>query len=510
MNKGSVKSGALTQEELLQIWSTVAVDERTYAAPLLSLGEGFGLEFHTQVLAQLARVSFAVNTCTQACFILTHSLQSGVPASGESYATVTVSVSRTNIQAPVTLVPKHVWFYEVQNDSDTDGPIPVTTGRRYTPIAVTTLAPGEAGPVSVLCVAERPGYGYNNPLPGTISSTPTPGYFLQNTGASLAVTDTSQLTLTLAINPDVLTPSQIGEYVVFTSGANLGKIARITSYAAPNVGVDGGAVTLAIEYSAQSSTFSGTLTPGQNALLYAPDGVTVLGGATIVSGRLGSDGTYRVTYIVNYGVHAPVLGYVGTMRVTLATYTPAWSAAASVGWRVFQWEFDHGISVSNNASPVGGAAGALDLLGSERLVYRAPNEGDASYRARVAQVADVVSPNAILRGANGILHPYGVDATLREVGSAQLPGLYYDAGSSSDTTQDSRRNFAYDMDPTLRPDDMWKCYFSFAEMRAFFLLGLPDVSLTVTSGVYSAIYNVTDSRRAGGVDFVLYQTNVGI
>jgi hypothetical protein len=544
VNQAALKRGPLTQAELLLIWSTVAVDERSYAAPLVTLGEGYGLEVFTQMLAQLARTSRAIDRTIQASYILPHSSQSSEPASGAQNALVDLTFTRADASRPLILGAGQVWYDEVQTDSGETGPVQVITGRRYTLVQPLVMAPGEAGPLVAQAIAERPGFGYNNPQPGTIHLIETHGAELTNSTGALTVSATS-LTLTLGPDPDVLQPSQVGEYVEFLgtqpTPLNVGLYSRISSYRAPIVGVDGGQVQLERLFAAENISlpaFVGRFTVGDAVSLVDNTGVTVVGTGVVIAARMGVDGVYRVVYTLSSGIAVPGDGYIKTitaavgvfMAVTLATYNPTWVDDPRATWSVMSFEADLGVSVTNTLSPAGGRSPMLDMLGAERAVNRVSGEPDASYRQRVAQVADVVSPNAILRGANRVLAPLGVGATLREVGSAMLPGFFFDDGI-----------FAYDMDPALNAADTWKVWLSFPEMRAFFLLGVPRIctgdfglfydgssgdmfprdsfyddtgATNFTDGysvdaapLYQALWAETDERRAGGVSFDLYQLN---
>jgi hypothetical protein len=87
------------------------------------------------------------------------------------------------------------------------------------------------------------------------------------------------------------------------------------------------------------------------------------------------------------------------------------------------------LSVTNALSPTGGTLGMLDLLGDERNLPRQPGEVDADYRDRIWQVADMVTPNAIKRT---LARNLGANWCFREVGTALLPGIYYDRTDDPD------------------------------------------------------------------------------
>jgi hypothetical protein len=112
-------------------------------------------------------------------------------------------------------------------------------------------------------------------------------------------------------------------------------------------------------------------------------------------------------------------------HVTSILAQPAWQAESGTAeWRVLDWATDWGLTCSNARAPSGGRLGFLDELGDERNIKRASLEGDDSYRQRIAQPADVVTPNAIRRALARVLGD--LPWCFREVGSPLLPGFFYD------------------------------------------------------------------------------------
>jgi len=211
---------------------------------------------------------------------------------------------------------------------------------------------------------------------------------------------------------------------------------------------------------------------------------------------------------------------------------------------------DPSLTVSQIEDTTGGVFPSLDGIGNDLGIPRLAGESDDIYRLRILSIPDTVSPDAICRGVIKMLAPLGYDwCCLREVGSTRFPGFFYDAGSSTDggapgIPPDPSHNFAYDMDFTIRPQDQFKLYFSLTEMRAFFLVGVPlltasdfglvyDGSVTdtvpranpydyvgnfglgaydgyaiVASAQYQSLWNMINSKRAGGVGFDFYiETN---
>lgn len=204
---------------------------------------------------------------------------------------------------------------------------------------------------------------------------------------------------------------------------------------------------------------------------------------------------------------------------------------------------DPAMRVRNLLDATGGADACLDALGQDLGVPRNVHEAEGSYRLRIQQAPDTISPAAIRRGVDRILAPLGLGCCLREVGTPLFPGFFYDAPPSTDPAN----NFAYDMDFDLRPEDRFKLLLSLSTFRGFFLVGVPDIvdsafpgflydghsgdafpvtnaydttavnalfgaydgSFTVSTAVYKAISDDVDARRAGGVGFTLYVERVG-
>jgi hypothetical protein len=120
----------------------------------------------------------------------------------------------------------------------------------------------------------------------------------------------------------------------------------------------------------------------------------------------------------------------------------------------------------------GGKPDELARLGADAGVPRRVRETDLDYLVRIYAERDTVSPGAIERGLTEILDPYRIAWKLREVGTPDLRGFFYDV----DPGAVPELNFAYDVDPTLRPTDRWKCWLSLAEFRGFFVVEVPNSS----------------------------------
>ncbi len=410
-----MSSGSLSKEDLTAIW-TSAVDE-VYLQPLLEQGEGKGLEVHTQAHAQYARVSKAIDQSTQALYIKAWSGQTSEPALGDQKATVTLTFSRAGLLTEAVTLSAGFTVQESTNDASATGSIAILTGRKYIITQDLVFGIGIQGPLTVQAIAERPGTGFNNPLPGTITSPVQLGSKFFNNLATVTVSGTIE-TLIVDNQPDVVIPEHVGQYVQFTGGTNASRIHKILTYSGPQPAI------------------------------FPPNGGSVI------------------------------------LQQSGAPLTPESSSAS---WRILDWITDWGFSITNTVSPTGGRIGMLDALGEERAIRRLQGEPDDVYADRVSTIADVVTPNAIIRAANRILAPYGIVATLREVGSEALPGFYHDGNRFS---VDPVVAFPYDLNFTIRPEDRFKLLLDERlSMRAFFLICLPNVNISDFGWFYDGGYN---------------------
>lgn len=446
------KTGPLTAQDIRDIWSG-AVDS-AYRQGFEEAGDGRGLEGWGQAWEQLARASLAVDRTTQAMFIAPWSGQSGEPAGGALRASVTLTIARTGlVDRPMVLGAGLFFAEELQLDHSANGSLPVLTGRRYTPAADVVFGPGEVGPLDFEFVAERTGDGYNNPMGGTISSPSQAAAGFYHDGASVLVTPAGpvgpaapsrQVRLQCANQADMLVPEHVGQYVVMTAGANVGRVARVFSYQGPVSSLDQGAIAaLELQQAAQGTTTAGTFQPGE-LVAFANGGPPVAYGRAL-GARLGGDGILRLEFVLlSGGGIAPAstaTGQVSGATLTVSLYSSPQDFAAealTAAWRVLGWAGDWGLEISNAAKPAGGRHPWLDELGNERAINRAPGEDDDLYRQRVREIADVVSPNAVRRALNRALA--AIPWCFREVGSASLRGSFYDGPPNSAPAPASRQS----------------------------------------------------------------------
>jgi hypothetical protein len=440
--------GPLTAADLQAIWEG-AVD-RSYREPLVAAGEGRGFEAYTQAFEQIARASLAVDRSTQQMYLQPWSGQSGDPAAGASFATVELTISRQGYAGQALFLKAGLFVVdELQRDHGRRGGVLTNTGRRYVLQEDVALLPGECGPVTVLARADRPGMGYNNPLPGSISLAENAGTGLRNSGATVALVPGASVfdptrgmqlppvpaleyVLQAADSMDMPVPSNVGQYVLFTAGANEGSTALAQQFVPPDgpAGQGSGLVLAPIltfeSYDVQFGPFVVGNPVSILALVHSL--LTLVGVGTLVAVQ-GSK--FAVLLLQGTAAGAVKLQQsqdgrpvsIASVDVVLqaAELTPEVGTAA---WRILDWARDWQLAVTNAAQPSGGNLGMLDLLGAERDLPRQNSEDDTDYRERVWNLPDVVSPNAIRRALNLAL--VDLPWCYREVSNGLLPGIFYD------------------------------------------------------------------------------------
>lgn len=463
------KTGPLTTAELQALWEGVV--DKSYREPLLAAGDGHGLEVYTQLWEVLARASRAIDTTTQAMFILPSSAQTGEPASGAAKAVVTLTFRRTRLlERPLRIAAGTLLVGERILDPAPGGGQEYLTGRRFLIVEDVLFHPGDMGPVDVLAHAEVFGYGHNNPRPATIVDVAQPGASFSNDLASVSVFGPAGVVAPQVARASLQTPNEadmfvsehVGQQVSFSSGSNAGVTARIKTFYPPDLSVFpalGSRVDLEIAQSVDGTTFAGTFQAFEEADVDnggPPFARVRIFGEHVVAGRK------RLTYDVLRGdVTLIVSGTVFTGMTSGASLTvdallfPQLFTAelGTATWRVLDWAVDFGMTVTNALSPSGGLAGWLDELGSERNINRAPGESDSVYRQRVARIADVVTPNAIKRALSRTLG--SLPWCFREVGTAEFRGMFFDGDRSvpglSTTLTLAAKQDAYDTDVILLP-----------------------------------------------------------
>lgn len=88
---------------------------------------------------------------------------------------------------------------------------------------------------------------------------------------------------------------------------------------------------------------------------------------------------------------------------------------------------DFGLTVTQPAPITGGATAALDAAAVDRALLRSQGEDDASLRERFGELADTVSPAALIRKLDCILGPCGIRWTFSETRDVEtLAGFILD------------------------------------------------------------------------------------
>jgi hypothetical protein len=520
----SSNAGPLTIADLLALWRSLT--DRSYSDPFIQQAEGRGLEAHTQAFAQHARVSRAIDRSTQTMYLMPYSGQTSEPARYGAPSEVTLHVSRSKRFELGLLLDRGFTVEELATDAGPEGPVLVLTGRRYQFAERLAFAPGVAGPLTVRALAERQGPGYDNPLPNTITEVVQPGAGLTNDLASVTPgTDTHRLLLDA--EPDVISPLQVGQYVQITAGANAGQVRQIKGYEAPSLDPPtGGTIQLWPTTLYRLLTATGQLEEGETILqsISGAEGIVLAHTATHlwVARTTPNQLTPGLLAYGEQSTEAVVIEMVEQSAVMSAD-------SLTASWQVLDWVLDLGFSITNPESPSGGRAPMLEEIGAERSIYPQLGETEEAFRKKIFDTADTVSPNALLRTVNRILAPFGGQGCLREVGYPKFKGMFYDGDPDS---TDPALAFPYDLDFAVRPQDRWKVFLSYLEMRAFFLMGVPVIQLgdfgaafdagatnaydaspylafydgypLTTASIYSQVWRDLYRARAGGVGFDLY------
>lgn len=517
-----------TREELMDLWRSVV--DPSYSEPLLKSPEGIALI--EAVAEEFARLSEMVNKDAQATFIMPYSGQTGEPAAGASQATVRLRLTRGGDASGEVTIVRGQAFEAVLNDYGPDGSVLVQTGRLYVAARNYSIVPG-ATELVIDAVAEKPGYGYNLPRPGTITRIVQIGAGMTNDGGTL-IAGVASHQLVLAPRADAVGPQHVGQYVLFQGGPNDGQRRRVIGFIPPVNSAYAGVAVLAATGVLGGSIFS-DFTPGE----IVEQAITGAQGRLIEasSGYL----VYDRTTFQDFDIASPILGVEsGAMLIPDAILqSPTLVAGRGMVWRVLDFASDLMIAATNDASPEGGKSAMLDEIGMDRDVQRSPGELDDKFRQRVWKLPDVVSPNALKRSMNRVLAEYGAAGCLREVGdvSGLFPGFFFDV-APADVDFDPRYAYAYDLDFAIRPQDRFKLVMDYVEFRAFFDAGVPPSSLgdfgffydvvgqinfyddapylsffdgfPATSAVVNRrVWDALYKAHAGGVSFTLYDERLG-
>ena len=364
-----------TKEDFIALWR--AIFPESYTAPIEGEdGNGAGFDIPSMMGAMWGSVEESMNGMQQSYFLLPHSIQTGDISSGPRKATGTLQLRRTApIYSPVT-VPAGTLVVASSTDP---GNVESTVARYFTTQSVTIES---LGPLELPVEAEFAGYAWN------LKACPeVPGH-----GKGL---------------PD--DPDQPFPGSPYFSGPSPWYRFRfnqpVTSNGEPGVIVS-------------QSSISGTNLSSEDVdatIVISTD----LDPAAALTAR-------QVTSVSDSGV---------------VTFTPALPNPLPVGtpiqWRSATFE-ELGLSVTQDLGPSGdisgGRAPTLDSIGADRMAGRSIGEGDASYRARLSSLSDIISPSALECIIGETLAPCGVPWELLEIvplqTSVETPG--YIMGFTSD------------------------------------------------------------------------------
>ncbi len=259
---------ALTRDELLDIWRSVMPE--SYTIPLEEENDGRGFDVIEACAAVWARVAAAVETSTQAMYLLPHSSQTAPESAGEAQATGNLTLTRSApADGPINLEEGDKLSVEL---ATLEG---VTIFEIGLELAVdVALAAGSTTPVTVAARAERPGYQ------GNVEDTQGRSVaFLRRTTATMqnAISNAGNR-IASAASGDQFDEGMIGAFVVFTGGPNLATYPRrITGFISPStVTIDGPALVAGNNNSLQvvdvnelgvSAELNGDLTGGVHGWL---------------------------------------------------------------------------------------------------------------------------------------------------------------------------------------------------------------------------------------------------
>jgi hypothetical protein len=158
-------------------------------------------------------------------------------------------------------------------------------------------------------------------------------------------------------------------------------------------------------------------------------------------------------------------------RVVVHVPEPLAADAGTAQWQLLDAR-DLDIVITDCEAPRGGRDDDLWLLGDERGVYRQPGEPDDEFRERAARVADVVSPNAIVRAVNRALAPFNFRGAAIDVGSG-LTGLFLDLPADQVDVHSAVDLYG---PGDVYPTDPWQLPLDYGEAHGWGLVLVPPLS----------------------------------
>lgn len=270
------------------------------------------------------------------------------------------------------------------------------------------------------------------------------------------------------------------------------------------------------------------------------------GGAVVVSWNVPDDWaefTSPLSASLRYFVRARVSSFTAITTQPLAAEIKVGALLedGTLSWELLDFSA-LGLSLVDVEAFTGGRDNDLYMLGDDRGIYQQPGEADDVFRDRASRLADVVSPNAILRTINRILRPLGFAGAVCDVQDGGIGGGYAGLFCDLDADLAPDRVGAFDL---YAPGDLYPLNNFFVlqsaeEAYGWFLVKLPILGagdygaafddgplyFDSTAGVYygpafsgfldgypvageaayAAIYSAIDAVKAGGVGFTLIQS----
>lgn len=258
---------------------------------------------------------------------------------------------------------------------------------------------------------------------------------------------------------------------------------------------------------------------------------SVLGEGQVTWGTLTGWAPTAVDGVLAFWVRARVSAVVAVTTYPLAaklqTIHEQRLSFGTCQWRVLDWRA-LGFEILRITVPTGGRDATLDMIAEERGARRRQSgEDDETLRDRIAELADVVSPNAIRRAINRSLEPYGMEGLAID---ATTYGLFADIDA-----------FDYYEPGDIYPENPWKLWTTESEAFGWFWIVVPCIGdgefgtgydegpviyleplslflgpaydyaffdgYPVTANAkYASIYETVDAIRAAGVGFTMLRS----
>lgn len=200
-----------------------------------------------------------------------------------------------------------------------------------------------------------------------------------------------------------------------------------------------------------------------------------------------------------------------------------------IQWSMLDWK-DLRFTLTRIEAFSGGRDDTLGMLGEERGTSKQTGESDDDYRERIANLADVVTPNAINRAINRILNPYLFRGIAQDAQNG-MTGLFLDAFDAVDfyspgdifPTDPCKLLYtdamAYGGFEVLVPyltDGEWGCACDdgpiiYLEPEQVFLGPAADCCFldggpVSADATYSALWQTINDIKLFGVDFIMIRT----